>query len=384
MNGCYAALDHGVNRRLFLSPAMSRSAPRFRDVIGRAHFPALDGLRAVAVLVVIVGHAYPNQMPADLGVDAFFVLSGFLITRLLVREHVSAGTISLGRFYARRTIRIFPAYYAFLAVNFVLDAVRGQRWSTALLVSGLTYTVNYYNAFNHHPSTSIAHAWSLGIEEQFYLLWPFAFLLLAREGRRALLAGAAVFALAAVSWRSFLTANGADVAYLYNAFDTRFDNLAVGCILALAADSPRVASAAEALAKRVWYPVVTVAVLLMVRTMSPAWLHYSLGFTMYAVLVAILIAQLMQVYASPLWSWLEHPVTRYLGRISYPMYLYHGFGFTVARHTVQGQAADVVVAILATIALATGSYYVIERPFLTLKHRFASPRGNAEALLFTR
>ena len=358
------------------SHAPSVLTPRFREVLARRYFPALDGLRAVAVMAVIIGHhSYPvSWVPADLGVSAFFVLSGFLITRLLMREEASTGTISLRMFYARRTLRIFPAYYAFLLLSFVLDSIQGSRWSAWLGISALTYTVNYFNAFNRHPSNSISHAWSLGVEEQFYLLWPLGFILLARRGRRALITGVSIVALLAVAWRSHLMLKGADVAYLYNAFDTRFDNLAVGCLLALAADSTLVADGAERLARRAWYPLVTLGLLLGSRWLTPEAYHYSAGFTINAVLVAVLIAQLLQLYVHPLWSWLEHPVTRYLGAISYPMYLYHQWGDSVGRHTVSGKPAVFAVGLAATIALATGSYFVIERPFQRLRHRFDAVR----------
>jgi len=344
----------------------------FREVIARRHFPALDGLRAVAVMVVIIGHrGFPIPgLPSDLGVSAFFVLSGFLITRLLIRERERSGTISLRAFYARRTIRIFPAYYSFLLFSFLLDSVMGSRWSAALGLSAVTYTVNYFSAFHHHPSNSISHAWSLAVEEQFYLLWPLAFVLLAHRGRRALITGVAVAAALAVAWRVWLTVHGADVAYLYNAFDTRFDNLAVGCLLALAADRQAVIRSAEAISRRAWYPLVTLALLIASRSFTPAWYHYTAGLTVNAVLMMALIAQLLLLYASPLWSWLEHPVTRYLGAISYPMYLYHQWGDAVGRHAAAGEVAIFVVGLSATIALASGSYYVVERPFLKLKARF--------------
>src|SRR5881628_2466461 len=136
------------------------------------HLPALDGLRAVAVFTVIVYHFGIAAVPGDLGVSAFFVLSGFLITWLLLREHAANGTVSLTRFYTRRVLRIFPAYYAFLALSFAIDHLRHDPWSPALRNSAIVYLINYFNAFNGHPNTSIAHAWSLAIEEQFYLLWP--------------------------------------------------------------------------------------------------------------------------------------------------------------------------------------------------------------------
>ena len=355
---------------------MPVTATRFREVIARRHFPALDGLRAVAVMVVIIGHhGYPIPgIPADLGVSAFFVLSGFLITRLLMREEATTGRVSLTGFYARRTFRIFPAYYAFLLFSFVLDRIQGSVWSPTLGLSAVTYTVNYFNALHHHPSNSISHAWSLGVEEQFYLLWPFAFVLLARHGRRALMTGVGVAAVVAIGWRTWLLLHASDVAYLYNAFDTRFDNLAVGCLLALAADFEAVGRSAEAVSRRGWYPVGTLALLAASRVLTPSSYHYTAGFTINALLLMVLIVQMMLLYQSLLWSWLEHPAVRYLGAISYPMYLYHQWGDSVGRHVATGRMPIFLAGLTATILLATGSYYVIERPFLGLKRRFEVAR----------
>jgi peptidoglycan/LPS O-acetylase OafA/YrhL len=326
----------------------------------------LDGLRAVAVLAVVASHSHlAIPIPGDLGVSAFFVLSGFLITQLLVREWDKTGGVSLKRFYIRRTLRIFPAYYAFLFLSYMLDRRAGQEWSSGFLTNALTYTLNYFNAFNHHPVTSIAHAWSLGVEEQFYLLWPVAFLILAARGRRALAIGVSIAAVSAMAWRSLLFLGfHADAAYVYNAFDTRLDNLAVGCLLALVVGGERVAGAARTLAGRAWYPLLTLALLLTSRLAIGDRYHYSLGFTVDAILVAVLITQLLQLYQSHLWRWLEWPTVRYLGAISYPIYLYHAWGASVGRRF---PAWEFPASLLATIALASVSYYMIERPFLKLR-----------------
>lgn len=354
---------------------MTKVATSFRDIVDRSHLPALDGLRAVAALTVVVAHSEYlfHGVPGDLGVSAFFVLSGFLITRLLVREREQTGEVSLRRFYLRRTMRIFPAYYAFLAFSFALDARAGQAWSPALLGSAVTYTVNYFNAFNHHPTTSIAHAWSLGVEEQFYLIWPMVFVLLAARGRRPLIAGVSLMALAALAWRSWLTLGAhADVSYVYNAFDTRFDNLAVGCLLALVVDYKLVVTAAESVARRAWFPLLTLALLLVSRLAMPGGYHYSIGFTVDAVLVAVLIVQLLQLCQTRGWSWLEWRAVRYLGAISYPIYLYHQWGASIGRRfPLHEPAIEFAAGVLATIALASGSYFIIERPFLKLKARYA-------------
>lgn len=350
------------------------SEPSVRDLdrlLSRSHLPALDGVRAVAVFVVMSSHSAVATIPGDLGVSGFFVLSGFLITWLLLREHDRAGSVSLRRFYARRTLRIFPAYYVFLALSFVADAILGTPWTLGLGAAALFYLMNYYNAFLGHPGTSIAHTWSLAVEEQFYLFWPWLFRRVVPFGRRALARTLAMLALGVMAWRCLLfLVLGASEAYVYNAFDTRFDNLAVGCLLAvlLADAGPR--RFAERFGRSAWMPVPTLALLWISRTSGADW-HYGPGFTIDAVLLAILLVQLMQLADTPAWRWLDHPTIRYLGRISYPMYLWHGWGLSAARHVdVLPKEARFVLGVLLTIGVASASYALIEKPFLRMKKRY--------------
>ena len=108
----------------------------------------------------------------SLGVNTFFVLSGFLITWLLLREWDLNHTLSLSDFYYRRALRIFPAYYFFVLITIVADLFFGNNQIQPAILPALTYTTNYFNVFNNHPPLSTAHTWSLAIEEQFYLVWP--------------------------------------------------------------------------------------------------------------------------------------------------------------------------------------------------------------------
>ena len=350
-------------------------------ILAQSRLPGLDGLRAIGVLGVIIVHAgFAGGLPEDFAPTAFFVLSGFLITRILVRAHEKTGAVSLGRFYLGRTLRIFPAYYAFVLLSYFLDARAGQRWSHTFLADALTYTINYFNAFHHHPPTSLAHAWSLAVEEQFYLLWPLAFVVLARGGRRALIAGVGLAALAATAWRSWLFLSvHVDVAYVYNAFDTRFDNLAVGCLLALSIDCKSVTAVAEWCAKRSWFSMVTLVLLLTSRAVLGRAYHFSIGLTIDALLIAILIVQVLQLSRTRLWCWLEWPAVRYLGAISYPMYLYHAWGASVGRRFPgDSRLLDFLAGVVATVILGSGSYYFIERPFLRFKpSRILNARENA-------
>jgi peptidoglycan/LPS O-acetylase OafA/YrhL len=202
--------------------------------------------------------------------------------------------------------------------------------------------------------------------------------------------GVSIVALAALAWRSWLFLGGlADVSYVYNAFDTRLDNLAIGCLLALAVDYRNVTAVAEWCGKRSWFPIVTILLLLTSRGILGRAYHYSIGLTIDSLLVAILIVQVIQLHRTRLWRWLEWPVVRYVGAISYPMYLYHAWGASLGRRVPgNSELLDFAAGIVATIMLASVSYYLIERPFLKLKRRRVSvtragglPSGHPQPLV---
>jgi peptidoglycan/LPS O-acetylase OafA/YrhL len=328
-------------------------------------------VRAVAVSVVIAYHC-GLAIPGDMGVSAFFVLSGFLITWLLLREMESRGEISLRTFYARRSLRIFPAYYLFVIVSLAIDTVRHHPWPVDRGVAAFAYLMNYYNAVHGHPTTSVENAWSLAVEEQFYLVWPVVFIALSRlGGRRALRAGLVIAIAAVVAWRSYLVwGRGVGSAYVYNAFDTRFDNLAVGCLLAVTIERWGEA-ASRTVARWPWLAIGTVACLAASRLMLSSRFHYGIGLTVYAVLFAVLLVQLMAAHASPLWAWLDAPAVRYVGTISYPMYLWHGWASVPVLRLHAPAPVYFALTWMTTVGLASASYYGVERRFL--RRRPAAP-----------
>jgi peptidoglycan/LPS O-acetylase OafA/YrhL len=309
--------------------------------------------------------------PGNLSVTMFFVLSGFLITWLLLKEERAAGSVSLAGFYARRTLRIFPAYYVFVVASVAADRLLDDPWTPGQVAAALTYTLNYYNAFLGHDTTPAAHAWSLAVEEQFYVLWPLAFLLLARRGRRALAAALAAAVVAAAAWRSCLFLRvGVPTHYVYNAFDTRFDSLAIGCLMAVLGSRREFLGFARAVAWRPWLPALTLAALAWSRLATPAAYAYTLGYTVDSLLLAVLMLQVMQLHRSRAWSWLEWRPMRYLGAVSYPMYLWHGWAITAGRHVeVVPPAARLLIGIGVCVAVASLSYYVVEKPILALRPR---------------
>ncbi|MBN8736667.1 MAG: acyltransferase [Xanthomonadales bacterium] len=207
--------------------------------------PSLDGFRAVSILMVLCGHlggtrGFPLTASAishwtgdlgALGVQVFFVISGFLITSLLMSERQQTGTISLKNFYLRRVLRIFPASYTLILMLLVATLLGWLDLTARDFIFASTYTVNYYP---HHP-WQIGHLWSLSVEEQFYLLWPLALLLL-RERRGLLLAIAAIFigpVVRAVIREYVLHVNPASPLSDMSIFPAMCDYLATGCALAL-------------------------------------------------------------------------------------------------------------------------------------------------------
>jgi peptidoglycan/LPS O-acetylase OafA/YrhL len=180
------------------------------------------------------------------------------------------------------------------------------------------------------------------------------------------------------AWRSFLFLTGrAGEAYVYNAFDTRADILAIGCLLAFASRAVPFQRWCQGLARSSLFPLITAALLLTSRMTGSRAYHYSIGFTVDAILLAVLIAQILLLHDRPLWRWLDHPVARYLGAISYPLYLYHIWGYGSARKLAPAgpTLVRVGIAIVASILLASLSYYVVERPFMRLKMRFSPARA---------
>jgi peptidoglycan/LPS O-acetylase OafA/YrhL len=351
---------------------------RLDAALSSSRVPILDGLRALAVALVITTHFVITAhlsagVPLAL-VSVFFVLSGFVITWLLLREHESTGSISLSGFFVRRAVRILPAYYAFVVFSIALDRMYGDARIASAAVPALFYYTNYFNALHGHPASSVAHLWSLAVELQFYVVAPLAFLLLAARGRRALLYGAAFAIVAVAAWRSFAFLwLGLGPAYAYNAFDCRFDALAAGCLLAVSCGSPRFRSAMETCAGRWhWAPLLFAVMILPVFEYSRPWYRYTIGFTIQALAIAFVIGQLLVLHAQTPWRFLDSRPMRYLGSLSYGMYLYHLWGLSIGRHlSASSPWLEFPVGFAVTIALAAGSYYLIEQPAVSLKRRFA-------------
>ena len=241
---------------------MARSAGR-----ALGYQPAFDGLRALAIGLVVLVHVYRWPAGGYLGVDLFFVLSGFLITSLLLEERDRHGDVSLTRFYGRRALRLFPALWVFLAASALIFAGLSSHAGTHLkgFVQGFTYTTNLGVVF-HSFDSSYQTLWSLAIEEQFYLVWPAVLLVALWLGASRLGLAVVVFgvALAEASARFFLTPAHVPQRFGWETV-TRFDSILIGCVAGLLSASA--SPAARGVVKRLRSQAAFVAALVVMASL---------------------------------------------------------------------------------------------------------------------
>ncbi len=339
--------------------------------------PPLDGLRAVAVLFVLFIHAqFAAFAGGFLGVDIFFVLSGYLITSLLLREYDQTGRIDWRAFYVRRALRLLPALGVTLLLAVLMELHRGNLTTREIarnVFAALFYVANWLRAFGGVSLSKLDHTWSLSIEEQFYLVWPLALWWMLRTFSkptilRSLIALIFIIAL----YRAWLFWPDR-FARAYYGFDTRVDEMLVGCVLASLLYWQRDAVAAHWSKLRfVLLPLVLCGLTWMVSFTAYGQARYPLGlFTVAALGAACLIAEIMLHPTGWLARGLGAAPLRYVGKLSYGLYLYHFVIFSttpppIAHPIPSRQALD----FLATFALAALSYRFIEQPCLRFKTRW--------------
>lgn len=347
------------------------TAPAKETTVSRAateaRMPSLDGLRAIAILCVILGHLsgtrlFPgflsrSTMLANFGVRIFFVLSGFLITTLLLDEIRKRGKISLKRFYFRRSLRILPAFYTYMLTVTLLSAAGLWRVGSQDLLRAATF-VSDYDAYRPWQT---GHAWSLAVEEQFYLLWPFlmAFLGVSAAVRAALAAVLLAPALRigiwcfAPEWRPLIDSG----------FFTAGDALATGCLLACY--RPRLDFPAyNRWIRSRWFlavPAIAFVANLVQHHTRSLPLSYALGQTVMHVCIALCLDRAVRIPDDFCGRILNTPLLARVGVMSYSIYLWQQLFLN--RTSDLWICAFPINTVLA-IAAGCGSYYLVEKTFL--------------------
>jgi peptidoglycan/LPS O-acetylase OafA/YrhL len=346
-----------------------------------AYRPALDGVRALAVAAVLVYHGLPGAAPGGfVGVDVFFVLSGYLITSLLVNEATRTHAIKLGRFWLRRARRLFPALVvacgAIALIGWLYPRVVDVPTLGADLAATVGYVVNWRFILAHQDyfaqfaqPSFLKHAWSLAIEEQFYLIWPLVVLgavVWRRVPRSRFAIACGVAAALSAVWMATLHGLGASSTRLYYGTDTRAQALLLGAAFGAAGfGHQRISGRTRRVAVEV-VGLIGVAgiVACCVFLDDRASMLYTGGFTLVAVFAMALVADAGQPDPSHLGRVLGWAPFVWIGRMSYGIYLWHWpivLLATPARTGLSGVELF-AVRVAITIAVAAASYFLVEQP----------------------
>ncbi len=342
------------------------------------HIAALDGIRGIAIATVLIYHTrfyiiqdtFPTPRGGFLGVDVFFVVSGFLITALLLIEDRRHDSISLRGFYWRRTVRLFPALLGMLGAYLLYAAYAGVlgREEIAAVVAALGFVSNWWRIVDGTNVPGLGHLWSLAVEEQFYLVWPTVVLLFVRRKRFEVAASLIAMAIvASMLWRMVLWSRADDWVLVYIRTDARIDQLLVGALVAVLWFHGKLPSRPIGLA---WLGAAVVAIAMIVATPQSSVL-YNGGFTVVAAATGLVVVGCLDGrWAGS--AWLNFGPLRLLGKVSYALYLWHEPVLWATSREAGGLPVllQVFIGIGLSILAATISWRLLETPALRQKHRF--------------
>jgi peptidoglycan/LPS O-acetylase OafA/YrhL len=350
--------------------------------------PALDGIRGIAMILVLIHHQLiPLSLNGGfLGVDLFFVLSGFLITGLLLKEFEATKSISLTNFYARRALRLAPAFLIYLIAALIVTYTQHpEEFAREIKLIGLSlvYLTNWRMALGWDYSLDpTAIIWSLSIEEQFYLVWPpLLFLLLNCRVKHSHIGVALGLIVVVVAvHRETLWTNGAELNRMYYGTDTRADALFVGCLCAFLAQH-RLSARLKSTLRILGLGAVAFLVYLISTVSFTGQFLYRGGYTLIALATGLLI-----------WSvndsdhtWLARLLTfypfRWFGLISYSLYLWHWLLLRNASFYYFVGTWDAWARFVVAVTIAATSFYFIENRINRLKSKFSysTPRIQPDA-----
>lgn len=314
---------------------------------------ALDGLRALAVIMVMAFHAHvPGINGGYLGVDIFFVLSGFLVTSILLSELDRGNSINLKSFYQRRLLRLTPALFTMLLLYLAAAQFAWPLYPAHLrdALLAAAYVTDYSRAIWQIPDV-LRHTWSLSVEMHFYLLWPLVLARIAPASRKTLFTTLLILFLLSSGWRMY-TANSEAWHMVYYRFDTRLSGLLLGAVIAA------YIRAEPTMLNGRWIAVAIAAVIALIASAQwQAQEALQFGVTIAELAAALLILAVMQKSAYV--RWMSWPPLVYIGRISYGLYLFH-YPIMFYLRKSHDWWITLSLGFVCALALATFSYHLIE------------------------
>ena len=331
-----------------------------------SRIPSLDGLRGISISLVVIGHVvgtsgFPVKLDflshlGNIGVRFFFVISGFLITTLLLREAHAKGRISIWGFYLRRALRIFPACYFFILVMLVAWQFNWIELRNGDFLHAISYTMNYH----HDRSWYLNHLWSLSVEEQFYLFWPGVLVI---AGLRKSVHWACLVVVVAPLVRWWMWAHGAPASALTREFQAVADSLAVGCLLSVTFNWMKANQIISNLLSSSYFvliPVFGVACSVAFGITS----YYIWGQSIANFAIAAGILWTIESHGTSFGKILNSPAAVWSGTLSYSLYLWQE---PFLNPEVQNWTTTFPTNLALTFIAALFSYWFVERPFLRLK-----------------
>ena len=355
---------------------LARSSTRSRFRLG--YRPELDGLRGIAVILVMLSHSGIAR-GGFIGVDIFFVLSGFLITALLLEEYDREGHVNLKKFYIRRALRLLPALYLLLAVFAVFALVTKQGHDlTKAARSALfcfLYVADYAKALGFTTLGELGHIWSLAVEEQFYLVWPLLLICMLKLVSRRKTLGVIVLLIAGIAVQRSLLWDGSEqkATRISFAFDTRMDALLVGCAIGLLAEWGHLAVSRGGVRLLRALGLVCIAPLAVKAASNPGILDSrGLAYTsllIQALLIGVVVAGVLVSPQTKVVRVLKIPALVWVGRVSYGLYLWHYLIVSVLKTLSLRYIVMLLMYFPLTVLATASSFYLLETPCLKAKKR---------------
>jgi peptidoglycan/LPS O-acetylase OafA/YrhL len=344
------------------------------------HLPALDGTRGIAVIWVFLFHAgVPGFSGGFIGVDVFFVLSGFLISSLLIQEYQANRKIRFKNFYMRRVLRLFPALFLLMTVFvvfvwFFFKTPEEKLFHLQDALITMFYAANWTRAFDLYRPVILAHCWSLSIEEQFYLVWPAILLCLLKLPGVWRSVSIAVLLFLSWAWRLVLLEQHASWYRLYNGFDTRADMLLAGCLLASLWHAGNL-DVWQKSSPWVRHLILVPAVFFLLSGamwfdwQKPALYQYQ--YTAIGLATGVILLELISFEAGPLARVLRIRPLQWMGMVSYGFYLWHYPVMHVLQTVTElKKPLFVLCAGSLTLLFTVISWYGVEQVFQKYKKRY--------------